>query len=226
MDGIHDLGGMLGFGPVAREENEPPFHARWEAVMVAIQRATGGGRVMNIDEFRHAIERMDPAHYLTSTYFEHWLDGITRVLVEKGVIAPQDLEQRTGYFTQHPDASATALLQGEPPAEQPRPPGGWVGRPSVAEPRFKPGDAVVTKQIHPRGHTRLPRYARGKRGTVHRLHGVHVFPDTNAHGLGEHPQPLYPVRFEARELWGAAADPAQVQFIDLWEPYLEAAAPA
>src|SRR5437763_1209259 len=115
MNGVHDLGGMHGFGPVEREENEPPFHADWEAVMVAISTATRGGTIFNIDEFRHGIERMDPAHYLASSYFEHWLDGISRLLLEKGVVSAADLDARTEFFQEHPEEPATAAVTGPLP---------------------------------------------------------------------------------------------------------------
>ena len=219
MNGIHDLGGMHGFGPVEREENEPPFHAPWEAAMVAIQNAVCA-TVMNIDEFRHGIERMAPGHYLESSYFEHWLDGIARVLVEKGEITPEELEARTEFFAQREDAPASAALTG--PLAEPRPRrGGRVIREALGSPRFAPGDRVVTRVFSPAGHTRLPRYARGKRGVVERVHGTHVFPDSNAHGRGEQPQPVYSVRFAAQELWGDGAEPNQSVNLDLWESYLE-----
>jgi len=224
MDGVHDLGGMQGFGAVEREENEPIFHAPWEAAVLTMMRAVGGQGIVNIDEFRHAIERMNPGEYLRATYYEKWLDGITRLLVEKGVVSEKEMEARTAFFQARPDAPAAAALDGPPPARRSFNPG-WVQdvmRATGARPRFAPGDPVVTRHIHPRGHTRLPRYARGKRGTVHLVHGVHVFPDTNAHGLGEQPRPLYSVRFDARELWGEDAQPNQSVHIDLWESYLEA----
>src|SRR5215470_3878779 len=144
MDGVHDLGGMHGFGPVEREENEPPFHGRWEAVVVAIEAAGLGGGLYNIDEFRHGIERMDPAHYLGSSYYEHWLDGIARLMVEKGVVSADELDARTAFFGEHKDAPATAGLAGEPaplrvrPADLPR---GYV-RETGVPPRFAPGDRV------------------------------------------------------------------------------------
>jgi nitrile hydratase len=224
MDGVHDLGGMQGFGPVEREADEPTFHAAWEAVVLAMQHAGRSRGVFNIDEFRHGIERMAPAHYLRATYYEKWLEGITRLLVEKGVVGAEELATRRTFFEEKPDASAAAALSG-PPASRgaskvnPR----WVTdfiRETGATPRFAPGEAVLTREMHPHGHTRLPRYARGKRGVIHCCHGIHVFPDTNAHGQGEQPQPLYSVRFDARELWGESAEPNQAVHIDLWESYL------
>ena len=223
MDGVHDLGGMQGFGRVEREEDEPVFHARWEAEVWAMMRAAGGGGVYNVDEFRHAVERMRPAEYLAATYYEKWLAGMTRLFLEKGVLTEAELEARIAFFDARPEAPVTAPLTREPPAPaafNPR----WaldVEREAGARPRFAPGDPVITRNIHPRGHTRLPRYARGKRGAIHRLHGFHVFPDAHAHGLGEQAQPLYSVRFDAHELWGPDAEPRQSVYIDLWERYLE-----
>src|SRR5262245_57481614 len=115
MDGVHDLGGMQGFGPVEREPNEPPFHAAWEAAVLAMLHAAGPGGFYNIDEFRHGIERMSPAHYLRATYYEKWLEGITRVLVEKGVVSAGELEARVAFFERRPEAPATAALAGPPP---------------------------------------------------------------------------------------------------------------
>ena len=227
MDGVHDLGGMHGFGPVAREQNEPAFHAAWEAAVYAIMRARMSNGLYNLDEFRHGVERMDPAHYLRSGYYEHWLDGITRVLVEKGVVSAAELERRTEFFTARPDAPATTAVRAMPPSAPPR--FEWMAepseRPATAPPRFAPGDAVVTRNLHPRGHTRLPRYARGRKGVIHTVHGAHVFPDTNAHGGGEQPQTLYSVCFDAREMFGETAETNQKIYIDLWEPYLEPGAP-
>jgi nitrile hydratase len=248
VNGVHDLGGMHGFGPVEREVNEPVFHAPWEAEMVAISNAVraGGRAVMNIDEFRHGIERMDPVHYLASSYYEHWFDGISRVLIEKDVISADELEKRTAFFIDRPEAPAAAAianrLPGEPqpdragargfkrePAAElvPRhhhldPFGSARGfkREPAAEPRFRPGERVVTRVFAPHGHTRLPRYARGKHGAVQRVHGTYVFPDSNAHGLGEQPQPLYSVEFDAHELWGEDAEQNQKLYLDLWESYL------
>ena len=218
MNGIHDLGGMHGFGPVDRDPNEPPFHGRWEAAVVAIMRATRGARIYNIDEFRHAIERMPAARYLASTYFERWLDGILRILDEKGVVTAAEMDARTGALeaprapVARPAVDHTAMQHSDSPF-----------RTTTAPSRFAPGDAVVGRNVHPTGHTRLPRYARGKRGVIAAVRGYHVFPDTHAHGLGEQPQHVYAVRFDARELWGEAAEPRQFVYLDLWESYLDPA---
>ena len=223
MNGIHDLGGMHGFGKVERDDHEGRFAADWEAAVAAMMftgRRTG---LFNIDEFRHGVERMPPHRYLTLTYFERWLDGLTRLLVEKGLVDPVELADRARFYADHPDASPAAG-PGRPPVAPPahRAAERWPPiREETAPPRYAPGDRVVTRAFHPRGHTRLPRYARGKRGEVHRYHGVHVFADTHAHGLGEAPQPLYSVRFEAGELWAEAAEPRAPVYIDLWESYLE-----
>ena len=224
MNGVHDLGGMHGFGPVEREANEPVFHAPWEAEMVAISNAVraGGRAVMNIDEFRHGIERMDPVHYLASSYYEHWFDGISRVLIEKDVISADELEKRTAFFIDRPEAPAAAAIANRLPGEPQPDRAGARGfkREPAAEPRFRPGERVVTRVFAPHGHTRLPRYARGKHGAVQRVHGTYVFPDSNAHGLGEQPQPLYSVEFDAHELWGEDAESNQMLYLDLWESYL------
>src|SRR5262249_45648914 len=156
----------------------------------------------------HAVERMPPAHYLSATYYEKWLEGITRLFTEKGVVTEAELEARRAFFDARPDAAPTAPLGGSLPERVPSTMG-WPPDPTrdaAVKPRFAPGDPVITRNIHPRGHTRMPRYARGKRGVVHLVHGVHIFPDSHAHGLGEQAQPLYSVRFEARELWGQDAE--------------------
>lgn len=225
MNGVHDLGGMHGFGPVRREENEPWFHADWEKHVFAIRRATMAQGLYNLDEFRHGIERMDPAHYLASSYYEHWLASVETLLIEKGVVTKEELDARTAFFREHP---AAALPEREDPALVDRVLAGGpvigVAQPQrVTRCRFQVGDRVVTRNIHPKGHTRLPRYARGKRGVITRIHGLLPLPDANAHGLGEQPQPVYSVRFESTELWGDAAEPHTSVYLDLWEGYLEPA---
>ena len=222
MNGIHDMGGMHGFGPLEREPHEPVFHAPWEGAVVALQLAGRGAGLYNLDEFRQARERLDPVHYLTMSYYESWAKSIACLLVAKGVATQAGLEERSAYFHQHPAAAATALLPGEPKRGR-----RWAQpfdfeRPSRAEPRFAPGEPVRARTINPRGHTRLPRYARGRKGVVDAYYGVFVYPDRNAHGGGEDPQPLYRVRFESRELWGDEAERCAV-YLDCWEPYLQPA---
>lgn len=212
MNGVHDLGGMHGFGLVEREPG-PPSLEPWEAAVIAIMNESMRAGLFNIDEFRHGIERMEPVHYLASPYFEHWLDGIARVLGERGQIDPAELEARTAA------GGPEAKVIGERVAAAPIG-GGTVRREVDAPPRFRAGDHVATRTFAPLGHTRLARYARGKRGVVRADHGAYVFPDANAHDLGERPGHLYSVRFEASELWGESAEPGIAVFIDLWEAYL------
>jgi nitrile hydratase len=215
MDGIHDVGGMHGFGPIDRDD---PALESWEATVIAVNNASMRGRLMNIDEFRHGIERMDPAHYLSSLYFEHWLDGITRVLVEKGHIDEDELRQRVELFEQDPETRFEAVE--DAPSFEGRVRFGYE-RDATAPARFAVGESVRMRTAHVRGHTRLPRYARGKPGVVHTVHGVHVFPDTNAHGRGEQPTWLYSVRFAAADLWADDAErDGQSIYLDAWEPYL------
>jgi nitrile hydratase subunit beta len=221
MNGVHDMGGMHGFGRVKREENEPVFHADWEKTVVAISRMAGALGITNIDESRYGIEQMDPAKYLTSSYYERWLDRSIRNLIAKGIVDPGELEERV------------ARIESDPSLPLPPPPGSGESTSLLSqvragrnykrpgpEPTFRVGDQVITRNIHPRGHTRLPRYARGKRGVVNAVHGAYVFPDTNAAGLGEQPQPLYTILFLAEELWSDAAEPNATVCLDLWESYL------
>ena len=220
MNGIHDLGGMHGFGPVEREENEPVFHAAWEGRVLGLNRLLRGAGYYNIDAFRHGIERMPPAEYLRSSYYERWLATVVFNAIEQGLIDGDELEARVAFLREHHDAELPRVSSApspspaiEAPPESPPPP----------SPRFAAGDAIVTRNAHPVGHTRLPRYARGKRGVIHRAYWPQTFPDTNAHGLGEQPQMLYSVRFDGRELWGDHAELGQVVYLDLWDSYLEPA---
>jgi nitrile hydratase len=220
MNGAQDLGGMMGFGPVLPEPDEPPFHGEWEKCALAVTLAAGWLGEWNIDTSRHARESIPPPRYLTSTYYEIWLEGLTRLLAARGLVAEDEIQ-------------AGHALHATPPTRRPAPPaeavpailarGGPCDRPETTPARFSPGDRVRTLNIHPTGHTRLPRYARGKVGRIEHVHGVHVFPDTNAHGRGENPQWLYGVVFEAGELWGPQAEAGSTIHVDCWEPYLEPA---
>ncbi len=225
MNGVHDAGGMH-FGPIRREEAEPIFHAPWEGRVRAMMMLLIHRRVFNIDEMRRTIESLLPAQYLTFSYFERWLSALRSLLLEKGALAPTEIDRAFRQMAEEP-ARLQHLARRDDPAfvdavrEAYRRP----ARPPQAatSARFRPGDAVVARNVHVREHTRLPRYVRGKRGVVHRVHGAYIFPDANAHGRGTHPQPVYSVRFAARELWGEGAAPDDCVHIDLWESYLEPA---
>jgi nitrile hydratase subunit beta len=210
MDGIHDLGGMCGFGAVDVERDEPVFHEPWEARAFALN-ALGIAvlRAYNVDEYRHAVERMDPAHYLAASYYERTVTAVATLLVEKGVLAHADLAARAG--------GAFPLAR---PARTPGPHD--VARPHVPT-RFVPGDRVVVRARFSPGHTRAPRYVRGKRGVVVHVAPPFPFPDAAAHGLAVTREPTYHVEFHARELWADAAGAAETVVVDLWETYLEAA---
>jgi nitrile hydratase len=222
MNGIHDLGGMTCFGPVRREEAEPIFHADWERRVFAMNLAALAF-LGPVDRARHAIERMDPVEYLTTTYYEHWLTGIVTLTKDLGYVTEQELETgRVGRIapTPFPPPNAAAVeslvRQGV----------GATRRDGRTEPVFAVGDQVRARNIEVAGHTRLPRYVRGKAGIVAAHRSSHVFPDTAAHDRGENAQPLYTVRFEARELWGDNVERRDCVYIDLWEDYLAPAARA
>jgi nitrile hydratase len=219
MNGIHDMGGMTSFGPVRPEANEPVFHADWEKRVLAINVAAGACGAWNIDMSRHAREDRPPAEYLGISYYEIWLAGLERVVVETGLVSA--LELATGDKLLPPKAVKPALKAEDVEA---RLLAGWpADRALPFKPRFEPGQRVRTRVASPAGHTRLPRYARGRPGVIHAWHGAHVFPDANAHGHGEAPHHLYTVRFAAADLWGADTTADEV-YLDCWEPYLDAAA--
>jgi nitrile hydratase len=218
MNGVHDMGGLTCYGPVVREENEPVFHASWERHVFSMG-VLVGGHSGTFDAFRHAIERMDPVHYLSSSYYEHWLAALETFAVEQGFISPEEFAsgraETKGNATKlplPPEAVPHVVTRGSPCDRK-------EGR---LLPCFKAGDRVRAKNLNPSRHTRLPRYARGKVGIIDRVYGTFVYPDTSAHGGGEQPQPLYCVRFDAIELWGPDAPRKDNLRVDLWEDYLEA----
>ena len=228
MNGIHDMGGMQGAGPIAPEHDEPVFHEQWEKNVFAIQIAASGQGLYSGAEFRHAIERMNWTHYLESSYYEHWLTAIETLLSEKGIISREELEARVKQVKEHPEVIANF-----PPSngsdqlasrlEQMVRQGGSTRRETGTTPRFELGDKIAVRNIHPGGHTRLPRYIRGKRGTIEKVHGSFNLPDTNAHGRGKNPESVYTVRFDAREVWGEQAAVRDSIYLDLWESYVEPA---
>jgi nitrile hydratase len=219
MNGAQDLGGMMGFGPVDPEQNEPLFHAPWERRVLGYTVALGAAGKWNIDMSRHARESLPPAEYLAASYYEIWTKGVERLVVKTGLVSEEEL--RLGKALNPPAPIKRVLTRDDVPAVLAR--GGPTEREATGPARFVVGDRVRTRNMHPKGHTRLPRYARDREGVIERVHGAHVFPDTNAHGAGENPQWLYTVRFSGRELWGEEADPNLVVSIDAWESYLEPA---
>lgn len=225
MNGVHDLGGMHGFGAIEREADEPVFHEAWEGRVYGI--------VTTIREehdayapygSRHYIENIPPARYLAASYYEKWMLALEAALLHSGLLAADELDARARYYSDNPNAAVPRrddpalaervrrrIYSAQRPADPPR-----------AAPRFGVGDAVRARNINPRGHTRLPRYVRGKRGVVERIYGAQAFQDDPPNADAT-PQPVYSVRFEARELWGDAAEPNQSLYIDMWESYLEPA---
>jgi nitrile hydratase beta subunit len=211
VNGIHDMGGMHGFGAVEVEPDEPVFHARWEARVFGMAQSLPG----NIDAGRHAIDRLDPVTYLRNGYYGRWLAAIERSLVELGVVTPEEIAAR-----RRRRGLRAARRRGRPGAWSPV--AGDYVRAVATAPAFAVGARVATRNHQPAGHTRLPAYARGRRGAVVRVHPAMIFPDDHAHGRGENPQYLYTVRFDAGELWGDAAEPGTCVHLDLFESYLEA----
>ncbi|MBI2506423.1 MAG: nitrile hydratase subunit beta [Candidatus Latescibacteria bacterium] len=222
MDGIHDLGGMHGFGLVPREADEPVFHEAWEGRLYAMRVST---RLADPGNLRPHIERMEPGQYLNSSYYEKWLHAWTQILFENGALTEEELQTREADLAAHPD---TDLPRREDPAQArqalerlrlPQP----LQREATSQPRFQIGDSVRTRHFHPPGHTRLPRYARGKQGAVTGYYGFQDFPDEAPTGSTPPVQPLYAVRFAAGELWGESAEANSAVHLDMWESYLEPA---
>ena len=216
MNGVHDLGGMHGMGPIRHEKNEPVFHERWEGRMYAINRALGAWHKWNLDAWRHDIELLPPSDYLRMSYYEKWLAAMENRVVKYGLVTKEEWESgkpaanSTKATPAFSSAQADVLTRGIPSSKDP----------SVV-PLFRVGELVRARNINPEGHTRLPRYARGKTGEIVRDHGVYAFPDSNAQFRGEKRLHVYSVRFRARELWGEAASPRDSVHLDMWDDYLE-----
>lgn len=225
MNGVHDLGGTDGVGPIEQEEDESYFHDEWEEDVFAMLPLTLGQEFYNIDEFRHSMERMDPAHYLDSSYYEHWLNGMETLLVEKDVISEEELEARLEEVQSADDPEAIIPEREDPELTETMigliESGASTERESV-EPAFKVGNQVQVKNMHPEDHTRCPEYARRACGEIAEVLGTFVLPDAHAHGEGESPEPVYSVCFDSNELWGDDyAGENESIYIDLWESYLE-----
>ncbi len=218
MNGVHDMGGMQGMGPIRYEEDEPVFHSRWEGRVYAMNRAMGAWGKWNLDAWRHDIELLPPADYLRLSYYERWLAALEKRVVAYGFLTQDEFESgetAAGSPKAQPaltPAAARIIDRGIPSSKDPS-----------SLPNFSIGQRVRARNINPVGHTRLPRYARGKIGQIDRDHGVYTFPDTNAQYRGEKRQHVYSVRFSARELWGDQASPVDSVYIDMWDDYLEQA---
>jgi len=217
MNGIHDLGGMQDMGPVPYEKAEPVFHESWEGRVFALNRATSAWRKWNIDASRFQRELIPPAEYLRMSYYERWLEALIEMLVKTQLVTRSEIEsgraapgavKLTPPLT--PDKVGPLLARGAP-----------ANRDLRSQAAFEVGQPVRARNMHPEGHTRLPRYARGKSGIVARNHGVFVYPDSNALFQGEQPRHLYSVRFAAQELWGSQTNARDAVYLDLWESYLE-----
>ena len=217
MNGVHDMGGMDGFGKVEPEANEPVFHARWESRVMAMTRAMGALGHWNIDIGRYGIEVLPPHVYLSSSYYRRWYFRTANLAMRLGLIGADELEAGRAL---HGDGGKASKKFSAADVERVSRRGSF-GHAPAAPARFKIGERVRAINTHPKSHTRLPRYVRGHAGVIERVHGAHVFPDALVAGKGEEPQWLYTVRFDSRELWGADADPTVKVSIDAFEPYLE-----
>jgi nitrile hydratase beta subunit len=221
MDGIHDMGGMQGFGPVPIEYDEALFKAPWEARVLAMKIATTGHTGANVDRFRHLIERMPPANYLNASYYQRWLHSMLQQYLEAGMLTATDLAAiAAGTNPEETNSSSTTAI----PAVKMRELMSHYSAPTEEhspQPQFAIGAAVHTKNIHPPGHCRLPGYARGKVGEVVAAHGLHLFADDRGSGLGDTLQHLYTLKFMATELWGENANPRDSVNLELWESHLE-----
>jgi nitrile hydratase len=217
MNGVHDMGGQHGMGPVVYERNEPVFHAAWEGRVYALTRAMRAWRKWSLDADRHVLERMPPVEYLRMSYYERWFHRLLANVVEYGFATDEEIKSGKAAAGSTPATPAFTLATSDRWLDRGIPP----SRDPGVRPSFAVRQRVRTRNINPTGHTRLPRYARGKAGVIVRDHGVYLFPDTNAHARGEKRQHVYAVRFTARELWGEGASPRDSVHLDLWDDYLE-----
>ena len=217
MNSIHDLGGMHGFGAIDAERDEPPFHEAWEGRAGGILEVMTFPAGFTVDRFRYLRETLRPDLYLTQNYYEQWIYIAEQALLESGMISLEELARGEAEAPKRDDAMRSDAVWGFLHDRT------QSGRDVSDTPRFVVGQRVRARTMQPAGHTRLPRYARGKTGNVVSHQGAHVLPDASAHGKGDMPQHLYAVRFTAPELWGERANPRDSVHLDLWESYLEPA---
>jgi len=221
MNGVHDLGGMHGFGTIDTNEDDEVFHGRWEALAFAMQVVTIHGKELhNLHEFRRAREEIDPGEYLTSAYYDNWLAAVEKLAIEKGVVTAAELEERVAEAQADgdefsmpewtdPDLTEATLEQIHT----------GLDLETDGTPRFDAGDAVVVRSLHPEGHTRCPGYVRRCRGVIDSVYGVFPLPDALGHGQ-HRAEPLYSVRFDADEVWDDYTDATDLH-LDMWESYLK-----
>lgn len=223
MNGIHDLGGMDGMGPVGPTKWEPNFHADWEKAAWAMFPLCARAGMFGLDEFRHHLENLHPVHYLTAFYYEHWVHATEQIGKHKGFWTEGELDKRTEYYLQYPhvplppnddpalvDFANWAVKTGFSPA-----------RAVATPPKFAIGDRVTVKNDVLKGHTRRARYVSGRTGTVVLVHGGMIYPDTTGNGQPETAEHLYTVQFTNEALWGTeAAEPNGTVCFDVWEPYI------
>lgn len=218
MNGAHDIGGRDGFGSIQIEMNEPVFREEWESRVFGLLTTTFAFGAWNLDEFRHAVERMSPIDYLDTTYYEHWLHALETLVLEKGVVSPEELQHgranSQSFGKAPPDLCAAAVPSAVLKGSSTR-------LDVEVKPNFSTGDRVLVKNVHPLGHTRLPLYVRGRQGTIVRDYGVFVFPDSNSSGDGQNPQHLYNVEFNHEDLFGSGSMECIRVALDLWDDYLE-----
>ena len=218
MDGVHDLGGKQGFGPIDVNEVEVPFHADWEGRMWAINQCARSPD-WTLDWWRHVRELIDPVDYLSRPYFDSWAQTHIAAFIDSGSFTLEEIiagKSATAPVERQPSLEADDILAAvEAQAYR-------YDREIEAQPAYQPGDRIQTRQLLSARHTRLPAYARGKPGVIHAHHGAHIFADASAQGI-EEAQHIYSVVFEARDLWAEAENNNDRVFLDLWESYLEPA---
>ncbi len=219
MNGIHDLGGMDNFGPIEVEANEPVFHEDWERKIYALTIGLLPAGYCNIDEMRRTTENIDSAIYLQAKYYQKWVLTLESILLEKNVLTQEEIETGKSIRTEGGDSRPAAPKEMlEFAMSNPMP----ASLDVEIDAKFKVGDEILAKNIHPLHHTRTPRYIRGKRGVILKDYGVFLLADTNAHGGPDKPQHVYSVQFMARELWGEEANANDSVCIDLHDDYLDA----
>lgn len=223
MNGVFDLGGTDGIGPIDPPAEEPVFRAEWEKPIFTMFAALFRAGWFGVDAFRHGIENMDPAVYLKAPYYEHWLASFEYHGARTGNLDIAELDRRTAHYLANPDAPLPEHEQSQELldfANAVVPAGASALRPTDKEPRFKVGDTVRMSIDVPFGHTRIAGYTRGKVGTVIAHHGSFIYPDTVGNNLGEDPQHVYTIKFDATELWGVHGDANGTVCFDAWDPYL------